>query len=871
MANIIKIPIIQGVYWVEIPEAKLQILCGCPADCVKHLMKRGLIVQHELDGVLCETGPNAILLSDVMIQHGEFSNLAEFPVLQMLYKQGLIIPNHPNNTGLKPLLIGLGEQVHSQMQYIFRGNYGLISLEEILEAGVDPDTAREMLRLKKRFAFGQIKPSNLLLDTCILGREKRDIRNGVTIERIAVNQFAIAYQNASVTVDLNLYGEERYDPPYTLGFQSIPKDYFAVIHSGEGDGWDVNRPSMSSILVFQGKIYLIDAGPNLFFNLTALGIGINEIEGIFHTHAHDDHFAGITSLMRSGHKIKYFASPLVRLTVEKKLNALLATEGNQFSDFFSFFDLPLGQWTDIQGLEVRPVFSPHPLETTIFIFRTAWSGGYRTYGHFADIVSFNVLKAMITDDNDAPGITSQFYETVKEEYLVPLNLKKIDIGGGMIHGQAIDFVSDRSERIVLAHTSAKLTSKEKEIGSSAPFGISDVLIPGKNDHARNLAFQFLQSHFSRIPFHHLRMLLNNDVVAINPGAIILKEGETPNKVLLILSGLVEKIFPDENRLSRLMAGAMLGELSALDKRASAFTFRAASYVNALAIPVDMYHQVAQKNGLIAKIARTTAMRSFLESMDLFNEGLSHPVMAGIIDRLTYRTIPAGETLSFDRDQTLHILHRGKVQRSIGKFELDVLQVGEFFGEEGAVFDVPCHFQIQTLEETELLQINGDILRDIPIIRWKLFETYKIRTMRIIYSGGACLALTWRVEFAINIAAIDAHHKEFFEVANTIDTILRSDQQLEPLAAALTSLLTLAQNHFAAEEALFDQYNYPDRIPHKEQHQILVKLIRGLHQTVAQGHLLSYLEFLSFLQYWLVQHILKDDRNYAAFLNDRGVL
>ena len=72
-----KIKKANGMYWVGIPEAGLYILCGCPADSVKHLMKRGLIVQGEKDGIKYKTGPNAILLS-----------------------------NHPNNTGIKPMLIG---------------------------------------------------------------------------------------------------------------------------------------------------------------------------------------------------------------------------------------------------------------------------------------------------------------------------------------------------------------------------------------------------------------------------------------------------------------------------------------------------------------------------------------------------------------------------------------------------------------------------------------------------------------------------------------------------------------------------------------------------------------------------------------------
>src|SRR5208282_172569 len=44
----------RGVHWVTIPEAGLSILCGCPADSVKLLMKKGLIVGTQKDGVAFE-------------------------------------------------------------------------------------------------------------------------------------------------------------------------------------------------------------------------------------------------------------------------------------------------------------------------------------------------------------------------------------------------------------------------------------------------------------------------------------------------------------------------------------------------------------------------------------------------------------------------------------------------------------------------------------------------------------------------------------------------------------------------------------------------------------------------------------------------
>ncbi|MCI3952343.1 MAG: Bacteriohemerythrin, partial [Burkholderiales bacterium] len=99
MAAIRKIPVSTGILWVEVPSADVRILCGCPEDAVKHLLRKGLIIPIEINGIACETGPNAILLSDLAIQNGRVCSRSEFPVLQMLYNQGLIVPDHPRNTG----------------------------------------------------------------------------------------------------------------------------------------------------------------------------------------------------------------------------------------------------------------------------------------------------------------------------------------------------------------------------------------------------------------------------------------------------------------------------------------------------------------------------------------------------------------------------------------------------------------------------------------------------------------------------------------------------------------------------------------------------------------------------------------------------
>ncbi|MGA1600585.1 MAG: MBL fold metallo-hydrolase, partial [bacterium] len=304
MGKIIKNHVAPGIFWLEIPEADLRVLCGCPADCVKHLMREKLIRTHQINGVTCETGPNAILLSDLPIQKGNFANLAEFPVLQMLYRQGMLLPGHPNNNGTKPMLIGREDIVRAQMDYIYRGNYGLTTVEEIMETGISRALAEEMMRMKLRFAFGAIHPSEQLLEGKVVGSGKTEVKNGVFVSREDTNRYKFSYQGETTMVDLTLEPGQHFATPYELGSHRFDRQYFSVLHTGEGDGWDIYRPCMGSILCFQGRIYLIDAGPNIDHSLNAMGISSNEIDGIFHTHAHDDHFSGLTTLIRSDHRIK---------------------------------------------------------------------------------------------------------------------------------------------------------------------------------------------------------------------------------------------------------------------------------------------------------------------------------------------------------------------------------------------------------------------------------------------------------------------------------------------------------------------------------------------------------------------------------------
>jgi len=864
-----KTDLINGLSYVEIPEADIYIQCGTPAESVKHLIKNKIIHSVTKNGVTFETGPNAILLSDIMIQNGEFSNMSEFSVLQMLYRQGLILPGHPNNTGIKPVIIGLSSQVSAQMQYIYRGNYGLISQEEIEACGIDSNQAKELMNIKLKFAFGKLQPPDSLLESCIVEKEKIEIRNKVFIQRKEHNIFEITYKDESVEVDLNLKKNQTYPSPYSLPQYNVKRDYFSVIHTGQGDGWDIKRPSMNSIISFQGKLYVIDLVPNFKYILEALSIDINEIEGVFQTHTHDDHFAGITSLIRSDKKIKFYASKLVISATAKKLSSLLDFDESEFYNLVDARELDIDKWNNIDGLEVRPYLSPHPVETTIFVFRALYGAGYKTYGHFADIIDVNILKDMITENSDEIGISKEFFDEVIVNYKQNLDLKKIDIGGGMIHGNAKDFEDDKSSKIILAHTSQELTQDEKKIGSGSLFGMSDVLISSKNNYDVGLIYRYIKLNFPHLSRDQINIFLNFNIIELNPEAIIIREDENIKYAYLILGGQIEMIRTNENDSIILTPGVIIGEKTTLTNELPQSTYISKNFVKLLEIPIDLFYNFINKNNLMEDMLGNTLIRLTLLKMNLFSEAITYSTLNKIIEELEEEEECEG-VLDVQSDR-LYIILAGEVTVKVNGMVIETLSKLDHFGGVQAVLNYPSLCNFEVAEDTILYSMSGNILKDIPIIRWKILETYELQKekfLKVQVLDENDNRFLWKEAYKIKVKEMDNHHKRIFEIINNLNICLKSSNCNE-VEDILNSLVDYSKYHFDKEEEFMEKYEYKNLEHHKEQHQKFKDNLYIFRDDINSNSSEAN-KLLNILHDWLVDHILEEDTQYSKLLNERGV-
>ncbi|HET6452175.1 MAG TPA: bacteriohemerythrin [Spirochaetia bacterium] len=855
-----------GIFWVEIPEADLRILCGCPADAVKHLIRRGLIAPVAREGVACETGPNAILLSDTPVQKGSFANLAEFPLLQMFYRQGMLIPGHPANTGRKPLLIGLGDQVRSQSEYLRRGNYGLVSPEELEATGLSREEAREMFAVKKWFSFGTIRTTSDLVDMRPVDSDTVDLAPGCVLHRKGFNRYEFLAAGSSVEVDLTLGPGEEFEPAYLLPGRAARREQFSVIHVGEGDGWTVDRPCMGSIVCAGGLFYLVDAGPHLTKSLDALGITFAEIEGIFHTHCHDDHFSGLTALVRSDRRLKYYAVPWVRASVQKKLAALMRIGEEHLSSFFEVHDLKEGAWNRVGAMEVRPLFSAHPVETTVFFFRSGEGPARRSYAHLADLASVDVLTRLSTATSDGPAALSEarrdaFLRDIRE----PVDLKKIDAGGGMIHGEASDFAADASARILISHgTHAPATGGRI---TTAEFGDAHVLIAGEREaYFRHAAESYLAAWFPNCPPDSLHPLARCPVREIAADEVVCPAGDTEADVRLILGGIAEETDSSARAVRRIGVGAFAGGYSASDAPPHPVGARARSMVTVLSIPVSTWRRFLKDNGGPEACREPPLSHDALSLCPAFAGVTSEGVLRRIAAQAEERHLPAGTRCPAPAEPGIFVLALGELDLTVGSQLLETLGPGGFWGEERVVSSAPGLSTATAVTDCVYLVLPATALHDVPCVRWELLETFE-RRLRSFRAG---FRFEWSESFRVNVRLLDEQHRELFSRVNVLSQALAASGDVEGHAEEKARVLEYARLHFRDEEKLMTENGYSRWDVQKRAHEMLLAQLERLAAATERRARPRTETAVDYLKEWLISHTLLEDLQYRDFFTMRGI-
>jgi len=203
-------------------------------------------------------------------------------------------------------------------------------------------------------------------------------------------------------------------------------------------------------------------------------------------------------------------------------------------------------------------------------------------------------------------------------------------------------------------------------------------------------------------------------------------------VFLIVSGVTEFIVPEMGINNKMAGGSIIGELSGLLGTEARGTYRAVSIVQAICISSKLYVEVLKRNGLYDETRRHIAVRRFLQNTWLFGEQLSCPVKNRISNAMTLRKYMPNEYLSVSHGAPLYLVKQGEVEVMAGRNHADTITEGGFFGEENVLFGGAEILSARVLSQAEIWEIPADVVSEIPIVRWKLRETFE---RRVRMGGG----------------------------------------------------------------------------------------------------------------------------------------
>lgn len=127
-------------------------------------------------------------------------------------------------------------------------------------------------------------------------------------------------------------------------------------------------------------------------------------------------------------------------------------------------------------------------------------------------------------------------------------------------------------------------------------------------------------------------------------------------------------------------------------------------------------------------------------------------------------------------------------------------------------------------------------------------------------------IVWGQILSVDVDEIDEDHRKLLDIFNILNHSLVDGESPNYLAAVLKELINCTIWHFSHEERLMLKYGYAEIEEHKAMHQELIKGARELQHKILQMDKSVSEEDVVFLERWLTEHILTDDRRLGDYLS-----
>jgi len=132
------------------------------------------------------------------------------------------------------------------------------------------------------------------------------------------------------------------------------------------------------------------------------------------------------------------------------------------------------------------------------------------------------------------------------------------------------------------------------------------------------------------------------------------------------------------------------------------------------------------------------------------------------------------------------------------------------------------------------------------------------------------ALSWKDEYAVNIAIIDEQHKKFVGIINDLYTIIQDKNCVDKLPKIFFQIAYFIDHYFIKEEIYFKDLKYPNFEQHKIAHNLFIDRIIQFQKEMETKKPGLCEDIYAYLLQWFNEHILKYDKEAVEYLKRSGL-
>lgn len=145
--------------------------------------------------------------------------------------------------------------------------------------------------------------------------------------------------------------------------------------------------------------------------------------------------------------------------------------------------------------------------------------------------------------------------------------------------------------------------------------------------------------------------------------------------------------------------------------------------------------------------------------------------------------------------------------------------------------------------------------------------YNYLYKHVVRSGNMAI-LEWNENFSVTVKELDDQHKKLVNILNVLHNAMKKGEGKLKINLTLDELVSYTKFHFAHEEKLMKQYNYPTYTAHKKEHEDLIQKVVDYLSQFNSGKTVLPAQLIQFLKEWIVNHIGQSDKKYGPFLSEK---